>query len=84
MQFKKVIEIDPDNANAYLNWGYALDRLNRHEEAKIQYKNAIKYVPDLMINISYFRNSMSFSKSDESKKTNIKFQKGKIPEFNLN
>jgi len=43
--YKKAIEIDPNNANAYINMGFALSNLGRKEEAVASYKKAIEIDP---------------------------------------
>ena len=43
------IERDPDLGRTYNNWGFALQNLERYEEAIDKYKQAIEREPDLVL-----------------------------------
>ena len=45
-QFEKVIELQPDYAEAYYNLGITLQKLNKYNKAEINFRNAIKLKPD--------------------------------------
>ena len=45
--FEKIIEINPEYAKAYNNWGIVLKDLNRKEEAIEKYKKATEINPEL-------------------------------------
>ena len=45
-QFEKVIELQPDYAEAYYNLGITLQKLNKLNEAEVNFKKAIKLKPD--------------------------------------
>ena len=44
--FEKIIEINPEYAKAYNNWGIVLNDLNRKEEAIEKYKKATEINPE--------------------------------------
>ncbi len=44
-RFQRAVEIIDDYADAYLNYGIALQILNRHEEALLQFDKAIRFRP---------------------------------------
>lgn len=43
--FRKAVEADPRLAEAQFNLGLALDKLNRHDEAKVAFKKAAELAP---------------------------------------
>ena len=44
--FKKALEADPQLAEAQFNLGVALDKLGKHDEAKIAFEKATQLAPE--------------------------------------
>ena len=53
IHFEKAIELNPNSAEAYNNWGFALNELKQYEEAIEKYKKAIELNPN---NVNAYNN----------------------------
>ena len=46
--YKEAIRLDPDNAEARSNYGYALEMQGNRDDAARQYREALKIAPDYL------------------------------------
>ena len=62
MRWERVIEIDPENAQAHNNLGVAYESKRKFEAAQAEYKTAIELDPE---NKSYKKNYDKFKRNRE-------------------
>ena len=72
MRWKRIVEIDPDNAQAHNNLGVAYESKGKFEAAHAEYKAAIGLDPDNMI---YTRNYRRFKQHYERASQKSKSEK---------
>lgn len=70
MRWERVLEIDPNNAQAHNNLGVAYESMRKFEEAQAEYKTAIELDPESKIYTSNYdrfkRNYERVSKGDKA------------------
>ncbi|MFM7016916.1 MAG: tetratricopeptide repeat protein [Bacteroidota bacterium] len=78
-EVEKSIQLDPSNANLYLNKGILAEQLNKPADAEIAYKKAIELNPGLFdaqynMGIFYYNQGVELNKKANDIKDNAKYE----------
>ncbi|MCK7537046.1 MAG: tetratricopeptide repeat protein [Marinilabiliales bacterium] len=77
------IEKDPTNAHFYSAKGHLYDKMNKKEEAKVNYNKAIELKPDFFeayynLGVIYFNEAVALTEEANQIKDNKKYEEAKI------